>query len=649
MATTYTFSWRGGVAAADAGVTYQGTRFDVDAFIAGGGITTDDALAALLRGLTREDGATLLTESTTVGGGARDQRATVPVYVQADEPPVGPAYWDVAVAGVPMGVRKFKAADGSLSNVVGSGSQTETVLGVSTGNAGLDTIAINGAIQTAGAAASSTSGTTVKLTAGQTYLTTGITPRTGVTLDLNGSEIKLADGANASAVKTFDYDNLTGTDSTASPRDFKIINGYIDGNKANQTDATKPVLATYGRRMVVNDVVIRNGKGAGWRSEWATSSPFQTPNGFESFIDKVYIHSCDGDGIDWNGPHDTFIGSLFIVKCGASAGAIPAKFADETGRSNGTNVQQLHLYGGNGYNYGLVAFTAGMKFNNIISEGAQIAQVKVGTQVKIDSLHAYTGGINTANAVGVQAGDATHTGVNGVTIKSAVIENCGGGAFDFNFLGDNNSIDADVTYFSGTTPNNASLGWVTSGANPLGSNNGARNNLKIRVSGGATGGNPTFLPTAHSLATFVGPIRVFRTGAGDTRDLFALLDESNNKRAYFDQRGRLFLRAEGTTTFAAGANAGTGATVTASSTSNDQKGTITVTVGTSPGTGDAALAAITLANALSATPDILITPANAAARGLSGIGHNAATGNWTLFAKDPVAAAVYKFSYLVLP
>lgn len=646
MATTYTFSWRDGVAAADAAVTYQGTRFDVDAFITGGGATTDDALAALLRGLTRSDGATLLTESSTAGGGAVDQRAAVPVFVQADEPRIGPAIWEVASAGVPTGTKKFKAGDGSVSTM-GSISQTETVVAASTGNAGLDTIAINGAIQTASAAASSTSGTTVKLTAGQTYLTTGIVPRTGVTFDLNGSEIKLADGANASAVKTFDYDTLTGSDSTASPRDFKIVNGYIDGNKANQTDATKPVLATYGRRMVVNDVVIRNGKGAGWRSEWATSSPFQTPNGFESFIDKVYIHSCDGDGIDWNGPHDTFIGSLFIVKCGASSGSIPAKFADETGRSNGTNVQQLHLYGGNGYNFGLVALTAGMKFNNIISEGAQVAQCKLGTQVKVDSLHAYTGGIATASAVGVQFGDATHTGVNGVTVKSAVIENCGGGAFDFTFLGDNNSIDADVTYFSGTTPSNALLGWVVAGGN--GSNNGARNNIKLRVSGGASGGNPTFLPTAHALTTFVGAIKAFRTGSGDTRDLLALLDESNNKRAYFDNRGRLFLRAEGTTTFAAGANAGTGATVTASSTSNDQKGDITVTIGTSPGTGDAALVAVTFANALSATPTIVLTAANAAARGLTGLGHNAATGNWTLYAKDPVAAAVYKFSYAVLP
>jgi hypothetical protein len=524
---------------------------------------------------------------------------------------------------------------------------TETVVGPSTGNAALDTIAINGAIEDANAASSSTAGTVVKLTAGQTYLVTGIIHRTGVTLDLNDSELKLADSTNASVVKTLDYDTLTGGDTTGGPHDFKIIHGYIDGNKANQTATDKPVLATYGRRIVIEDVVIRNGKGTGWRSEWATSSPFLGPNGFESFVDKVYIHSCDGDGIDFNGPHDTFIGSLFIVKCAVSASAVPARFADETGRSNGTNVEQVHVYGGNGYNFGLVALTAGMKFNNFIVEGAQVAQAKIGTQVKVDSFHAYTGGINTAGAVGIQFGDSTHTGVNGVTVKSGVIENCGGGAIDCTYLGDNNSIDLDVTYYTGTTPGNALLGYVVSGG--LGGGNSAKNNIKLRVSGGASGGTPTYNPTAHALTQQVGPLKLFRTGSGDTRNLFELRTEANAALAYVDYRGRLFLRAAGTTSFAAGAGAGAGASVSASSTSNDQRGTITVTTGASPGTGDAALVAITLSSALGATPDILLTPANAAARAANVPGQNAATGNWTLYVKDPPASTLLKYSYLVLP
>jgi hypothetical protein len=275
-----------------------------------------------------------------------------------------------------------------------------------------------------------------------------------------------------------------------------------------------------------------------------------------------------------------------MAECAVSASAVPARFADETGRSNGTNVEQVHVYGGNGYNFGLVALTAGMKFNNFIVEGAQVAQAKIGTQVKVDSFHAYTGGINTAAAVGIQFGDSTHTGVNGVTIKSGVIENCGGGA------------------------------------------------------GGASGG---------TLTQQVGPLKIFRTGSGDTRNLFDLRTEANTALAYFDYRGRLFLRAAGTTTFAAGANAGAGASVSASSTSNDQRGTITVTTGTSPGTGDAALVAVTFSSALGATPDILLTPANAAARAANVPGQNAATGNWTLYVKDPPASTLLKYSYLVLP
>lgn len=523
---------------------------------------------------------------------------------------------------------------------------TEFTVGPSTGIAGLDSIAINGTIQTAAAAASATAGSVVKLTAGQTYSVTNITPRSGVDLDLNGSELKLADGANTSAVKTLDYDLLTGGDTTGGPRDFKIRNGYIDGNKANQTDATKPLLATYGRRMVVDDLVIRNAKGAGWRSEWATSSPFLAPNGFESFVGKVYFHNCDGEAIDWNGPHDTFIQSLFIVKCGVANSAIPAKFTDETGRSNGTNVEQVHVYGGNGYNFGLVAFTAGMKFNNIIVEGAQTAQVKVGTQVKIDSLHAYTGGIQTANAVGVQFGDSTHTGINGVTIKSAVVENCGGGAFDFTRMGDNNSVDADVTYFSGTDPSNALLGWVVAGG--LGSNNGARNNVKIRVSGGASGGNPTFLPTTQTITQFVGPIKSFRALSTDTRDLFRVLAEDGSTDLFrVDNRGRL-RQAGPSPAIAVGAQLGTagnGAAVTIAG--SDMAGKITITTA-STGAVAGQLAAITFAGTFATDARVMLMPKDAASAALQVFTTSAATAFSVRTGLAPAASTTYTFDYIVI-
>ncbi len=105
MPTTYAFSWRGGAPVpSDAATTYQGTRFDIDAFMAGGGVTTDDALAALLRGVPREDGLSLLTEVGTPGGTAPDRRGSVPAFVQRDAPAAAP-YLHIKTngSGVPTG------------------------------------------------------------------------------------------------------------------------------------------------------------------------------------------------------------------------------------------------------------------------------------------------------------------------------------------------------------------------------------------------------------------------------------------------------------------------------------------------------------------------------------------------------------------
>jgi hypothetical protein len=122
---------------------------------------------------------------------------------------------------------------------------TQTEVGPSTGNAGLDTIAINGAIEDANAAASSTAGTVVKLTAGQTYLVTGIIQRTGVTLDLNDSELKLADSTNASVVKTLDYDTLTGGDTT---RLHRRQQGQPDRDRQTGPGDLRPTDRHRGRR-----------------------------------------------------------------------------------------------------------------------------------------------------------------------------------------------------------------------------------------------------------------------------------------------------------------------------------------------------------------------------------------------------------------
>lgn len=82
MATTYTFTVRAGVTLVDASVSYNGTRYDVDAQLAAGGgsiVTADENLATLLKQLRASDGALLDVNGVP---GAPDPALTplLPVY-----------------------------------------------------------------------------------------------------------------------------------------------------------------------------------------------------------------------------------------------------------------------------------------------------------------------------------------------------------------------------------------------------------------------------------------------------------------------------------------------------------------------------------------------------------------------------------------
>jgi hypothetical protein len=507
-------------------------------------------------------------------------------------------------------------------DLVGSSRQ----VAMATGVAANDTLLIQNALD-AGA------GTVSLAPFGDTYVVNGVTVPDNVRLNLAGATIKLADAANTYAVSTAGYASLTGTDSTAGSRDFAIINGYIDGNKANNTDTTKPTLAIYGRRYTLENVVVRNGKGTGIRSEWATTSPFQAPNGFESYVDKVYTHSCDGHGLDFNGPHDTFFGSIFAVKCATIAGTVPLNFADTTGRSNGCNVQQAHIYGGGGYAYGLVAGTSGMRFVNIISEGAQTAQVQVvASQVQIDGAHLYSGGIATATVKGLQIGDATHTGINGCLIR-AKVENCGGGVADVTNMGDHNVLDLHCYHFSGTTPTKTDLGFT--GTPPT------KNTISLVCI------DNTFTPTAATSRFTQGAARVVKAVSGDTRDMLALQDEAGGNLYRIDHKGRPRV-AGATPGIAIGSNIGTapnGAAV--SITGSDHAGKIAITTATT-GVAAGQLAAITFAQTFATDARVVLTAKDAASAALQSFTTSAASAFSVRTGQTPAISTTYTFDYIVI-
>jgi hypothetical protein len=499
------------------------------------------------------------------------------------------------------------------------------------GTASVNTAAIQAALD----AASAAGGGVVRLRPGANYSVTGVTIGSNVVLDLNNGGLTLSNAANAPVVSVASYASLIAGDTTGGPTDFGVQNGYLDGNKSNQSATAQPVLAIYGRRYTLSNLMVRNGKGTGIDSQWSTTSSFQSPNGFESFVTQVYVHSCDGDGINFRGPHDTFFSNFFIVKCGVASGSVPLRFPDASGRANGSNVQQFHVYGGNGYNYGLLCNTAGMRFSNFVVEGGQLAQVLVqASQVMLDGFHLYTGGVATATAKGLVIGDASHTGINGSTIRGRV-ENCGGGVADVTYMGWNNDLDLHHYYISGTTPTQTDLGITGTLV--------ARNKVLLRATDAVT----SFAGTSVNEVRHIGILRADRANSADTRDPFTLRNESGDILFRIDWRGRP--RAATNTgapiaTIAAGAQAGTGATVTI--TGNDIAGKVRVTTGTSPAAGT--LASITFSGVFGNAPYVVLTPKDVGAAALQVYNGTATSGFSVKSAVAPAASTQYEWDYMVV-
>ncbi len=101
----------------------------------------------------------------------------------------------------------------------------------------------------------------------------------------------------------------------------------------------------------------------------------------------------------------------------------------------------------------------------------------------------------------------------------------------------------------------------------------------------------------------------------------------------------------GTTTIAAGANAGTGAT--ASIVGNDTSGTIIVTTGTGPAVG--VLATVTFANAYGAAPDVVIAPKTNGNGATLQYYTVPGTTTFTLNSNNaPAGSTTYTYSYMVM-
>lgn len=502
-----------------------------------------------------------------------------------------------------------------------------------------DTAAIQAAINAANAAG----GGTVSFPAG-TFITTGLTLYSEIHLRGVGPEssaIKLAANTNGSVILTDQYATHIATDTTSGPRDFSIRDLTIDGNRTNQASASGPALGIHGRSYVIDNVIIQNAYGDGFHTMWGTASPFITPNGFESFITRLKIIECNGSGLKFEGPHDTHVSDMFIMKCGKTSAAYPLYVASSAGRASGCNFSNFHIYGGEGYNYGLVCNESGIRFVNIVVEGAVTAQVMLwAAQIQIDGAHLYSGSISVATVKGLIFGDGSHTNINGCTLTGIKVENCGNGAIDFAQAGLNNTVEAHEFWTSGTAP--TTLGLI--GTIPA----------QLRLSFQSS--DQSYVPTTSNQMRVTGFVRVIAADAANpalivqphashTGRLVEFRNPAGTAQALVNKEGR-FAYAGTAPTLAAGANNGTSPpTPTNTSTSNDMMGGVNVGSGTGPAAG--AQAVVTFSAAYVNTPKVMLMPANAATQALGLYVSSPGTGSFTISSVNAPAASQSVGTYQV--
>lgn len=407
----------------------------------------------------------------------------------------------------------------------------------------------------------------------------------------------------------------------------------LQANLAPFGDTTVPSLVSmYAYAVRGSDFVIRNAVGNGLWTEWSTVSAAQPgTDAMESFWTNYKIHDCNGDGWVFIGPHDTQSVNAIIFKNGSNGatGYAGVRMPTSNGATNGSVLSHTHVFGGT-MQYGVYCGASGIRIVDHIGEGGTSAQVWINAaQVQMPDCYLYSGGVNTASVKGIILGSSGYN-INGLK-ASGEITNCGGCAIDWTHGGDNNHVVLHHFYFSGTTPTGSTLGVIGT--------IGQKSVCDVTVF------NNTFATDASSTAVFVGPERRYRATSSDTRDMYAVYDETGTEMYAVDYKGRPRSKAGSTPTIAVGSNIGTGGTVSISGT--DYAGTITITTGSTVAAGQ--MAAVTFSTAFGATPQaVVLTSGDSASAAVQLFATKAASGFSVRVAGTPGSGATYTVNYVVI-
>ena len=266
--------------------------------------------------------------------------------------------------------------------------------------------------------------------------------------------LKLANGANDSAIQSVNFASLTGTNTwlvgSGMKHGFGIERMSINGNKANQTagDCVK----LYGKRYTIDDVIIYDCYGVGFYSEGA-AIPGQTDQTDlpEASITNLRVRKSGSHGIQWRGPHDARIYSAFVnenVGKGIylqSDGATYESSSDwDFIHAYANTDNDVHIEGG-GSRFGQIIAESGYKECLIIdSWNNQIGKLQAYNCDRTSGTYAViiNGDLNTIDNVNLRAGGSTRAGLS-ITGKKNTIN---GGLIDGEGTAIGNGLDVSSNW-----------------------------------------------------------------------------------------------------------------------------------------------------------------------------------------------------------
>jgi hypothetical protein len=200
--------------------------------------------------------------------------------------------------------------------------------------------------------------------------------------------LTLAPGVNSDVIQSANVDGWAGSGLLEGMTQFAIRDLTIDGNKGAQTKGSG--IRVYAYDFDIANIRVRNCHDHGISSEWGPGDRYD-PDAMEARVNDLKVHDNGGDGVAWNGPHDSAfsqVNSYFNDGNGVTVGP------------NGAGLLAVNCHHwGNNQPYAWV-LNGQTSLVNCTAEGASVAQILINAdQCQIDSGMIYSAGLGALTGV----------------------------------------------------------------------------------------------------------------------------------------------------------------------------------------------------------------------------------------------------------